>query len=199
MDKDQLHWDKKFAARQNEPGDPEPFLLQHCNRLNKGSVLDLASGDGRHSLFLASIGFSVTAVDISPIALSRLAHFASKQAMQIRTKQMDFDDAFSLLGPDAFKDPFDNLIIFFFKPPVQLWKVIPDLLKPGGKILLCTFNLQQHDNNGFSSRFCLKPGELASIHPQLEVDLYQSFEDKGRFLDAYVFKKKSTAESSRWR
>jgi tellurite methyltransferase len=189
LKKDQLHWDKRFAARANEPGDPEPFLVQQYNRLNSGSVLDLASGDGRNSLFLASIGFSVTAADISPIALSRLHHFSSLQDSHIRTVQMDFDDKFSLLGPDAFEDMFDNLIIFFFKPPDHLWKVIPDLLKPGGKILLCSFNLQQHDNKGFSSRFCLKPGELTSVHPQLEVELYQSFEDKGRFLDAYVLTK----------
>ena len=195
MERDQLHWDKRFAARANEPGEPESFLLQQCNRLNKGSVLDLASGDGRHSLFLASIGFSVTAADISPIALSRLNHFSSLKDSPIRTVQMDFDDNLSLLGPDAFEDMFDNLIIFFFKPPDHLWKVIPDLLKPGGKIILCSFNLQQHDKKGFSSRFCLKPGELTSVHPQLEVELYQTFEDKGRFLDAYVFRKMNVAES----
>ena len=195
MEKDQLHWDKRFAARQNEPGEPESFLVEHCNLLNKGSVLDLASGDGRHSLFLASIGFKVTAADISPVALSRLTHFASLQDLHIRKVQMDFDDEISLLGPDAFEDLFDNLIIFFFKPPVQLWQVIPALLKPGGKILMYSFNLQQHDNKGFSSRFCLEPGELTSVHPLLEVELYQSFEDKGRFLDAYVFRKINTAES----
>ena len=169
--------------------------MQHYNRLNSGSVLDLASGDGRHSLFLASIGFSVTATDISPIALSRLNHFSSLQDSHIRTVQMDFDDEFSPLGPDAFEKKFDNLIIFFFKPPDHLWKVIPDLLKPGGKIILCSFNLQQHDNKGFSRRFCLEPGELTAVHPQLEVESYQSFEDKGRCLDAYVFRKMNTAES----
>ena len=169
--------------------------MQHSNRLNKGSILDLASGDGRHSLFLASIGFRVTAVDISPIALSRLDHFASLQDLHISTLQMDVDDKFSLLGPDAFEDLFDNLIIFFFKPPVRLWQVLPDLLKPEGKILLCTFNLQQHDNKGFSRRFCLEPGELAAVHPQLEVESYQSFEDKERCLDAYLFKRVITTDS----
>jgi tellurite methyltransferase len=192
LEKDQLHWDKRFAARANEPGNPEPFLVEQYNRLNSGSVLDLASGDGRNSLFLASIGLRVTAADISPIALSRLNHFSSLQDSSIRTVQMDFDDKSSLLGPNAFEDMFDNLIIFFFKPPDRLWKVIPDLLKPGGKILLCSFNLQQHENKGFSSRFCLKPGELTNVHPQLEVELYQSFEDKDRFLDAYCFKKMNT-------
>jgi tellurite methyltransferase len=194
LQRDQLHWDKRFAARANEPADPEPFLVQQHNRLNSGSVLDLASGDGRNSLFLASIGFNVTAADISPLALSRLNHFSTLQDSHISTVQMDFDNKFSL-GPDAFEEMFENLIIFFFKPPDHLWKVIPDLLKPGGKILLCTFNLQQHDNKGFPGRFCLKPGELTSVHPQLEVELYQSFEDKGRFLDAYVFRKMNTAES----
>jgi SAM-dependent methyltransferase len=194
LDKDQLHWDKRFAARANEPGDPESFLVQHCNHLNKGSVLDLASGDGRHSLFLASKGFSVTAVDISPVALSRLDHFASRQALHIRTMQMDFDDKNSPPDAGAFEDLFDNLIIFFFKPPALLWQVIPDLLKPDGKILLCTFNLQQHNDKGFSRRFCLEPGELLTVHPQLGVELQHSFEDNGRFLDAYLFKKMTTTD-----
>ena len=102
---------------------------------------------------------------------------------------MDLDDNKSLPDPRAFEDLFDNLIIFFFKPPAQLWQLIPDLLKPGGKILLCTFNLQQHHNKNFSRRFCLEPGELTSVHPQLGVELHHSFEDEGRFLDAYLFKK----------
>jgi len=186
---DQLRWDKKFAARANEPGNAESFLVEHCHRLNKGPVLDLASGDGRHALFLASQGFPVTAADISPVALSRLGQFASLQELHIKTVQADFDDRLHPLDPGIFENLFENLIIFFYKPGKALWQVIPDLLLPGGKIILCTFNLQQHHSNGFSRRFCLAPDELAGIHPQLEIDLYYSFEDRGRFLDAYVFSK----------
>lgn len=172
-----------------EAGLPDSFLVNHLKQLNEGSVLDLASGDGRHSLFLASAGFSVTAVDISPVALSRLDEFSRKQKLQIDTVQMDFDASQSDLKSASFGSSFDNLIIFFFKPPQPMWQVIPDLLRPGGKVMLCTFNIEQHQTHGFSRKFCLAPDELTHVHPLLEVELYHSFDDDERFLDGYIFKK----------
>ncbi|MEK9140909.1 MAG: dihydroneopterin aldolase, partial [Nitrospirota bacterium] len=43
--------------------DPPParFLVQQLQRVPKGKVLDVASGSGRHALFLASLGYQVDA------------------------------------------------------------------------------------------------------------------------------------------
>jgi len=38
----------------------------------RGDALDIGCGDGRDTLFLASAGFSITAIDVSAVALDKL-------------------------------------------------------------------------------------------------------------------------------
>ena len=80
---------------------PETILIEDAAFFKeKGSVLDLACGDGRNALFLAGNGFEVTAVDFSEAALSRLKRFAEKERLTVYTQQMDLccEENFDSLG-----------------------------------------------------------------------------------------------------
>ncbi|MDY4046875.1 class I SAM-dependent methyltransferase [Negativibacillus massiliensis] len=80
---------------------PETILIEDAAFFReKGSVLDLACGDGRNALFLAGNGFEVTAVDFSEAALSRLKRFAEKERLTVYTQQMDLccEENFNSLG-----------------------------------------------------------------------------------------------------
>jgi cyclopropane fatty-acyl-phospholipid synthase-like methyltransferase len=50
---------------------PDRYLVSliNENKIRKGTVLDLCSGDGTNSIYLASKGFKVVGVDISPTAV----------------------------------------------------------------------------------------------------------------------------------
>jgi tellurite methyltransferase len=154
--------------------------------LKKSSVLDLAAGDGGTALFLASKGFDVTAVDIAEEGLKRLAESAQAQQLKIRTQQLDLDDTAALRGLGVY----DNIVINRFRPSPSLFACLPDLLHLQGKLMLNSFNLQQHVEKGFSERFCLTHQEYLNITSLLSVEYYRSVEREGDYMDEYLFLKR---------
>ena len=94
-------WEQKFLSRPDSQLPPETILIEDAAFFKeKGSVLDLACGDGRNALFLAESGFEVTAVDFSEAALNRLKRFAEKERLTVYTQQMDLccEENFDSLG-----------------------------------------------------------------------------------------------------
>lgn len=94
-------WEQKFLSRPDSQLPPETILIEDAAFFKeKGSVLDLACGDGRNALFLAGNGFEVTAVDFSEAALNRLKRFAEKERLTVYTQQMDLccEENFDSLG-----------------------------------------------------------------------------------------------------
>lgn len=94
-------WEQKFLSRPDSQLPPETILIEDAAFFKeKGSVLDLACGDGRNALFLAGNGFEVTAVDFSEAALNRLKRFAEKEKLTVYTQQMDLccEENFDSLG-----------------------------------------------------------------------------------------------------
>lgn len=94
-------WEQKFLSRPDSQLPPETILIEDAAFFKeKGSVLDLACGDGRNALFLAGNGFEITAVDFSEAALRRLKRFAEKERLTVYTQQMDLccEENFDSLG-----------------------------------------------------------------------------------------------------
>lgn len=71
---------------------PDPkvmeFISTQCS-IQRPSVLDLGCGRGRHAIAFAQAGFSVSATDISEIAVSRLCQRAEELSLRIRTQVCD--------------------------------------------------------------------------------------------------------------
>ena len=83
-------WDKHFDKAGYVYGkEPEPFLKEHLHLLPVGQVIDLACGEGRDMVFLATKGFRVEGVDISEIALRKARRLAQESNVQITTKAAD--------------------------------------------------------------------------------------------------------------
>jgi len=186
MEKDRTKWNRKFSERLGELNEPEPFVVQSADQLRPGSVLDLASGDGRNAVYLAAGGFSVCAVDISEVALKRLAQFAKRRQLPIQTRQMDLDETRDLDALGAF----DNLLACHYKPAPDLLDRFPLLVRPGGMVILCVFSLRQHHEHGFSLRYCAQDEEYLNSLPGFEVLQYEKMADNGAYLDGYLFRRK---------
>lgn len=196
MQQDRFKWDQRYAAKAAQrPGIPK-ILQQQWQQLNAGSVLDVASGDGAAALFLAEQGFTVTATDISDQGLQRLAGFAAELGVSVTSLCADFDAAEDRekLQQAAGEQGFDNIVISYFKPQAELLCWLASLLAKDGKLWLATFNLRQHEQQGFSKRFCLSPDEFRSIaelpESGLELLEYQQHNDEQGGIDSYLFSRR---------
>ena len=79
--KDQSRWDKHYDIEEFLFGtEPIHFLKENINLLPKGKALDLAMGEGRNGVYLATQGFDVLGLDISPLGLNK-AHKLAKHQM----------------------------------------------------------------------------------------------------------------------
>jgi SAM-dependent methyltransferase len=111
-------WNEKYRKREDKTSGPDDFLVRHRKKLVKGRALDLASGDGRNSLFLAKEGFKVTAVDISDVALQRLARAAERAGMHVETKRCDLESGDTDWRRGLHR--YENIVILNYKPTPEV-------------------------------------------------------------------------------
>lgn len=157
--------------------DPRParFLVQQLDRLPKGTVLDVAAGRGRHTLFLSSLGYQVEAIDRDEQALDQLLTEAqSRHLADITTRALDLESSHP---PSLGEDRYDAILVFLYlsRP------IFPQLiraLKPGGVLVYETFLIDHHLRYQHPRRqeFCLGQGELLNLTSGLRVLHY----DEGR-------------------
>lgn len=71
-------WDGRYLeSRRLWSGNPNTALVRETAGLGPGRVLDLGCGEGADAIWLADKGWTVTAVDISRVALDRAALHAA--------------------------------------------------------------------------------------------------------------------------
>lgn len=75
-------WDEMYRSRPRVwSGRPNPQMVVETAGLTPGTALDLGCGEGADALWLAGRGWTVTAVDVSAVALERAAaHAAESEA-----------------------------------------------------------------------------------------------------------------------
>ncbi len=81
-------WDERFSADE-WPIEPDPLLTSLVGGLPRGRALDLGSGPGRNSVWLASRGWQVTAVDASQVALRQASARAAEHGVVLSTVHVD--------------------------------------------------------------------------------------------------------------
>ncbi|MCF6376586.1 class I SAM-dependent methyltransferase [Nocardioides KLBMP 9356] len=70
-------WDERYAASDLVwSAEPNQFVAAELSDLAPGTAVDLAAGEGRNAIWLASRGWRATAVDFSQVALDKGARLA---------------------------------------------------------------------------------------------------------------------------
>ena len=156
--------DAEPARRARGPSD---WLLRHRELLPPGGcALDVASGDGRHALVVASWGLAVRAVDRDPEALARLRTAAARQGLSIDTAVVDLERGGVSLGEAAY----DAVLVFrYLHRP--LFPALVRALAPGGVLLYETFTRAHAAVRPKPSNpaFLLAEGELLALVAGLEI------------------------------
>ncbi len=157
-----------------------PFLVDHLSRLPHGTVLDVATGRGRHALYLASKGFPVHGIDRDTDALHELLAQAQEAGLSsITTESIDLE-VNPQHPPDLGTTMYDVILVFFY-----LYRpIFPQLikaLKSGGVIMYETFLLDNHIHRQHPRRteFCLETNELLTLLQGLRILHYDEGDHAG--------------------
>jgi SAM-dependent methyltransferase len=183
-DQDKIRWDKKYATKKYLFGrEAIPFLQDHVDLLPKGHVLDLAMGEGRNSVYLATKGFHVTGVDISAEGLKKAATLAAELGVTITTVVADLESY------EIPANSFDVIICTYYLQR-DLFPKIATALKPGGIALIETYTMDHIQYSPrFNKAFLLEPNELLTMLPGLRIVRYQEV-DTGQAAFASILAQK---------
>ncbi|HEY3326706.1 MAG TPA: methyltransferase domain-containing protein [Novimethylophilus sp.] len=131
---------------------PSPWICRFAALIrNGGQVLDIASGNGRHALWLAAQGYQIEAVDRDEEALSRLHGIDNITAVSA--------DLESGAWPYAGRK-FDGVVVsrYLYRPLLPL---LADLLHPQGVLIYETFMVgNERFGKPSNPDFLLKTNEL---------------------------------------
>ena len=141
-------WDERYGTEDYAYGtEPNDFLAAHAHMLPKGGrVLSLAEGEGRNAVFLATLGYKVTAVDQSAVGLEKARRLAGKKEVAVETIVAD------LGGFEIEPQAWDGIVSISAHLPKairqQLHRRVVQGLKPGGVFLLEAYTPRQLETAG---------------------------------------------------
>lgn len=83
---DREAWNERYRATELIwSGDANAFVVAETEGLPPGRVLDVAAGEGRNVIWLATRGWAATAVDFSDVALAKAARLAADRGVALET------------------------------------------------------------------------------------------------------------------
>jgi tRNA G46 methylase TrmB len=169
--RDKGRWDSKYDKETYIFGrTPVAFLKDNVHLLPKGKVLDLAMGEGRNGVFLATQGFDVEGWDISEVGLQKAHKLAEEHGVQIKTRVVDLE------AVQFEKNSYDVVLIMYYMQR-DLFHKIMAALKPGGMAMIETYNTDYLKYASFNRKYLLEPNELLEHFKDYKIIRYQAFDD----------------------
>lgn len=194
MNDSRSKWNTLWLEKAGTGWEPDPWLLRVLPLLPPGRALDVACGKGRNALYLASRGYSVTAVDISDEALAQLGREAAGRHLSVTAWQTDLESDLRLPTGE-----FD-LVINFFYLHRPLLPEMKEAVRPGGTAVVRTFSSAGPFPGGPGNPdFVLHPGELPEIFAGWEILLHEEGLEpsrKGGGLAGIVARRPSNSKKS---
>jgi len=166
------HWNRKYAETDLLwSAKPNHLLVAEVADLAPGLALDLACGEGRNAVWLAELGWKVTGVDFSEVAIAKARERASRELLDI-----DFVSA-DLLEYEPEREAFDLVIVFYLQvPPTERRRVLERAaaaVRGDGTLLLVghdATNLTDGVGGPRDPDLLYSPNDIAAELPGLEVE-----------------------------
>jgi SAM-dependent methyltransferase len=187
MQDDALRWNDRYRgadpvrARPPEPLDERVDLASLIP--TAGTAIDIACGLGAQTLWLASQGLHVIALDVSPVAIERVraAADAAGLADHVDAREIDLDDGLPEAMPSA-----GVIVCQRFRSP-GLYPSIIEHLAPGGIALITVLSevglsevgLSECGSGQPSGPFHARAGELVAAFTCGELEILHSAEAAG--------------------
>ncbi len=181
--RDKDRWDKKYGTEVYIFGKkPVPFLTQNIHLLPKGRALDIAMGEGRNGVYLATQGFEVVGLDISEKGLAKAHQLAKQNGVAIETRVVDLENH------HLQKNAYDVILLMYYMQR-DLWPQIKGALKPGGMAIIETYNVDHLKYQKFNPKWLLKSNELVEAFKDMKIIRYQAYEDSDQAYSSIIIQK----------
>jgi len=182
-------WGGPLERSPTLPSGPSGWLVSNASLAPRGArSLDVACGRGRHALFLASAGYSVTAIDRDPARVAALRALGRRLRLPLDAEVKDVEADATALGEDEWE-----LVLVFHFLHRPLFPALVRALRPGGVLVYETFTTAQAaKGRPTHPDHLLEPGELETLVEPLEVLRHREGEFDGRCVASVVARKPST-------
>jgi SAM-dependent methyltransferase len=203
-------WNQKYAQASHSSLEPDPFLIsaysEFLSQTTPGSVLDVAGGVGRHSLWLAEHGWKVKLVDISGVGVGlaqenfhrrKRLHViggsgvgeTQKPAIETATERPPVEFAEQLETQvldlsqvhDLGHEQYDLILVFFYLQR-SLFPALISALRPAGFLIYKTYTTESKRLGRGPSHpmYLLQPNELLHAFQSLRILHYhETLREKG--------------------
>ncbi|MHB1142375.1 MAG: class I SAM-dependent methyltransferase [Sulfuricaulis sp.] len=153
LDAQQEHWQKTFFQRPEmfgaEPSEPARIMLEWLKREGKTRLLELGSGQGRDTLFLARNGLRVQALDYTATAVEAINDKARQFSLSESVTALQHDIRQPLpLADESFDACYSHMLYCMALTTSELeflsrevWRV----LRPGGLHIYTVRHTQDPD------------------------------------------------------
>lgn len=137
QDFDKVFWEQHWqrgAHHVSHPIPANPHLIREISHLSPGSALEAGCGSGAEAIWLATMGWSVSAVDISRAALELMATraTAANASDAIRIIEADLTRWTPATGFDLVTSHYAHATM----PQLDFYDRIARWVNPGGTLLL---------------------------------------------------------------
>ncbi len=152
--------------------EPNPFLMECLPAIRMGLAADLACGGGREAVYMAGLGWHVTAIDQLESNLERGKDLANRYLPEEAARRIDWQ--VQTLSPEFDASVYDLVGVCFFLDR-DVFSHIVETMRPGAYFLVETFTTLNRELTGrpSSDDHVLKPGELRNIAHPAEIVRYE--------------------------
>jgi SAM-dependent methyltransferase len=150
-------------------GEPNVFLVRTIASRKPGRALDVAMGQGRNALWLASHGWTVSGFDISSVGIAEAQKEAARRSLHLETFVTPYEDF------DWGKEKWDLIVFSYFFPQAALPKVW-DSLAPGGLVLVEGFHSDTSRIRPLGGGY--RNNELLQVLKDYRILIYEDVQDR---------------------
>jgi SAM-dependent methyltransferase len=134
-------WNARYQAEAYAYGVcPSVFFSEEIRKWNPGKALFPAEGEGRNAVYAATLGWEVSAFDLSESGRDKALQLAAQASVQIDYSVTPLEEF------DATKESYDALVLVYAHFPAssrkEFHKKLAGYLKPGGLLLVEGFSKQ---------------------------------------------------------
>lgn len=171
-------WEERYSKNKFVYGEePNQFFKVEIDKIKPGKALFIGEGEGRNSVYAATLGWQVDANDWSRNAKQKALDWAKSNEVSINYENISFEDL-------ELNENLYDLIVFIFihvKPGLRekLHRSALKALKPGGRIILEAYDKDQLKYNSGGPK---NPDLLYSLE-----EIYTDFKE----LDLEIFSKET--------